>query len=244
MNEPPHVILNKILVIMIRKLKSNLKVCLLLWIWKFSYGCVELWEWLSEQSCQLFRINAFAINVFWSWNVGFCFGTNTFLEEMCYNDNVGDGDHQQNDASREVWQLLFSCLIILYCIHWCCSELIFAEPIVYWRKVSFYLCSCIFVLAQLCTLRVLLLQLLQLISLYCNSSSCTNKSILVSLFNLTVCAGALLCSCAKLDTPPCRYYCDNSIVIDILVLLKLFLLVQTVSLFVILLLHCCALVSS
>ena len=148
--------------------KAIWKLWLLFWIWKFSYGCVELWEWLSEQSCQRFRINAFATNVFWSWNVGICFRMNTFLEEMYLDnyDNVGDEDHHQNDASREVWQLLFSCLIILYCIHWCCSELIFAEPIVYWRKVSLYLCSGTFVLAPCCTHPVVIIDILILLQLF------------------------------------------------------------------------------
>ena len=47
--------------------------------------------------------------------------------------------------SLKVRQLLFSCLIILYCIH--CYKLIFAVPIVPFIKLSCgsLLCSCIVV---------------------------------------------------------------------------------------------------
>ena len=47
-----------------------------------------------------------------------------------YFDNCGDGGDvfKIERESLKVRQLLFSCLIILYCIH--CYKLIFAVPIV------------------------------------------------------------------------------------------------------------------
>ena len=58
--------------------------------------------------------------------------------KFMYFDNAFDGgDVSKIDREREslkVRQLLFSCLIILYCIH--CYKLIFAVPIVPFIKLS------------------------------------------------------------------------------------------------------------